>query len=371
MNLFNPNAPINKAQRAVKRFKQAAAMVLLMAINTYQASANDVPVYVTKVEQRQVSPTQKFPGRVISDNTITLAAQVSGRLTAVLPLGSEVKQGQVIAQIDDTLFKIDEQKAHQAIKNIQAQQKLTQNERKRVSALADEKYASDSLIDKLDTELRLIEGKLTQAKLDLAHKTALLARTQIKAPFDGVIAHRLKKAGEWIESSHGVVNLIDTKQTEISLLVPSDFAAKLHSNNPVSIITNTGSYQGELRTKVPQTDFKFYELRVTVVEQPLQPGMSVNVGFAKQGATEQHIAVPRDALQVRNGTLGVFRINKENLSEYVSVKALAIEDGWSAIEGELSQGDTIVIRGVERLSHGQNVKILNPQVALIDSQKTN
>ena len=334
------------------------AAAVLFSMNISQSEAFEVPVYVSKVEQREIKKILQFPGRIISDNAINLAAQVSGKLTHVLPLGATVQKGEIIAQIDNTLFEIEHQKAKQAIINIKAEQKLTQNEWKRVSELANNNYASDSLIDELATKLQLITGQLNQAQLDLAYKAFLLERTQIKAPFDGVITERLKKAGEWIETSNEVVSLIDTEQLEVSLTVPSDFAARLDKKKLATVISDNGIYQGKLRAKVPQKNFKFYELRVTLNDQTLTPGLAVNVGFVQQGLSSNHIAVPRDALQVRNGTLGVFRVNAENMSEYISVKPLAIENGWSAIEGELKPDDTIVIRGVERLSHGQSVKVI-------------
>ena len=72
----------------------------------------------------------------------------------------------------------------------------------------------------------------------------------------------------------------------------------------------------------------------------------------------------RDALVVRENGSYVMRIKADNTAERVEVKAGASDGELTAVTGELSAGDTVVVRGAERLTVGQKVRIAErPAVA--------
>ncbi len=333
------------------------------AMNVAQAAG--APVYIDKAQLKDVESLMHFPGRVISDKYVSLSAEIDGKLEWVAELGAEVKQGDVVARIQDIQLKISRAGAAQEVKNTQTELDLAINKRDRYKTLSDNHDVSEFQLTTMNSEIDLLRGQLRSAKIKVREIDDLLMRTEIKSPFNGVIARRFKQASEWANSSDPVVSVMDNEILEVSLVTPSGFAAQLELQQTVQVQTEYGAVRGVLRAKMPQPDFRFYELRVALLAQDLPAGISVQVGFPQRGTAEQKIVVPRDALQVRNNALGVFRITEENKAEYVSVKTVALGESWSAIEGDINDGDTIVIRGVERLSHGQEVNVLVPEVDLI------
>ncbi|PWW40323.1 RND family efflux transporter MFP subunit [Idiomarina loihiensis] len=338
-----------------------AAFIALTSLTT---SAADVPVYVATAETRDIAASRDFPGRVVSDSYISLSAEVSGKLTWIKELGSQVKKGEVVASVDDSLLQLARDKAAQAVVNYQSQLALARKRRDRHSVLSKENYVAQNLLDTLDEEIAQLSGLLRQANVELATKQQLLARCQIKAPFNGRITERLLKSGEWVEQSEAVLRIIDDSALEVSLRVPSTFAAGVQINEAVSVRSDVGVVAGILATKAVQLDFKYYELRVDFSDVALPAGMPVTVGFKVPGQGHPQLAVPSDALLVRNNKVGIFKIDQQQQAIYVPVYPLVVDHGWAAVEGQVSAGDTVVIRGVERLVHGQTVKILTPEMQL-------
>lgn len=88
------------------------------------------------------------------------------------------------------------------------------------------------------------------------------------------------------------------------------------------------------------------------------------LGRARLAAGEPRpsVLVPKDALVARGAARRVFRVNGEGTVESISVRTGASKGLWIAVEGALEEGDTVVIRGNERLQPGQAVDASELQV---------
>ena len=75
------------------------------------------------------------------------------------------------------------------------------------------------------------------------------------------------------------------------------------------------------------------------------------------------LAVPRDALILRQNGSFVFRINPDNTAEQVKVEIGDASGELVAVTGELVEGDRVAIRGAENLSDGADVRVLVSETA--------
>lgn len=336
-----------------------------MALVSIKAFGADVPVHVANAKSKEIAPTRDFLGRVVSDNHISLSAEIDGKLVWMLPLGANIKKGDVLARIDDSLFHIAKDKAAEAVVEYESRLALAHKRSDRFDELSKHNYVEENRINILENEIAELTSLFRQAQLELDNRQALLQRTEIKAPFDGHITERLAKTGEWVSKAGPVLRIVDDSSLEVSIRVPSAFAAAVKVKDPVTIRSEVGIVAGQLKIKAVQPDFKYYELRVDFTDGELPTGMPVTVGFAMPGYKTTQIVVPVDALQVRNGSVGLFKVDENKMAVYVPVAPVALDSGWAAVEGQISDGDTLVIRGVERLAHGQTVKVLEPEVNLV------
>jgi hypothetical protein len=117
-------------------------------------------------------------------------------------------------------------------------------------------------------------------------------------------------------------------------------------------------FKANVRAVVPvgEERSRQFELRLALGENPPMVGSALEVALPEREVA-QTLAVPRDALVVREGGSYVLPITAENTPERIDVKAGASDGELTAVTGELSAGDTVVVRGAERLSVGQKVRI--------------
>jgi len=86
------------------------------------------------------------------------------------------------------------------------------------------------------------------------------------------------------------------------------------------------------------------------------PGHAVRVSIPVS-RPRKVTAVPRDALVIRQKNLSVYRVNGDNIAEFVAVELGLARDELIEVRGDVAVGDRVVIRGNERLRPGQTVSI--------------
>jgi multidrug efflux pump subunit AcrA (membrane-fusion protein) len=68
------------------------------------------------------------------------------------------------------------------------------------------------------------------------------------------------------------------------------------------------------------------------------------------------VAVPRDALVLREDNTYVFKVNRKGVAERVAVETGAEDGAYVEVKGPVSPGERVIVRGAERLEAGQKVK---------------
>ena len=84
------------------------------------------------------------------------------------------------------------------------------------------------------------------------------------------------------------------------------------------------------------------------------PGQLVKVEIPLADSS-MTLAVPRDAVVIRSEGSYVYRVSEGDIAERISVVVGAGDASLVAVEGELAEGQRIVVRGADRLQHGQAV----------------
>ncbi len=154
--------------------------------------------------------------------------------------------------------------------------------------------------------------------------------------------------------------LVNTEDLEIQVRVPPETVSNLGMKSELEVrdAEHTNS-TATLRTYVPVGDSvsRLYELRLNFDNERWMSGHAVRV-LVPANTPRKCIAVPRDALVIRQNNISIYRINDEMKAEYVAVKVGMSRDDLVEVIGEVSPGDRIVVRGNERLRPGQQVSIV-------------
>lgn len=323
-----------------------AALVLAFALAPRaEAQAPQMPparVKTVKAEMRLLAPQVEVPGTVLSRNDARISAEVSGRIVWIAEIGDAVKKGDVIARIDDTFYRAE-------VKRLEADFTTRSNQLKRVEELAASQFSSKSSLDQATSDRDSAEALLTQAQHNLN-------RTQIRAPFTGIIVERPGQLGEVVAPGTQVARLVDTQNLEISARVPITSSPFLTGLKSVFVTDGTTGFTLPVRTVVPVGDerSRMMEIRVGMNGSPWVVGTAVKVEVPS-GAARDVVAVPRDALILRPGAIYVFTVDAEGNAKRFTVKVGAASGEFVEIIGDIAPGSAVVVRGGERLNEGQKV----------------
>jgi len=191
-----------------------------------------------------------------------------------------------------------------------------------------------------------------------------LERSQVRAPFSGIVVSRELSAGEYSIPGASLLRLVDTSAVEISVNAPLRVARYNREGGRVQVSAGDQLRTSTIRGMVPVGDFRsrMMELRLSVEPGEWMIGEAVTVELPDSEAAPA-LTVPRDALVLRDNDVFVYTVTADNTAVKVPVRTLAGSDTRVAVEGDLNAGDAVVVRGAERLREGQAVKVLGPGIA--------
>lgn len=323
-----------------------------------KAGPPPAPVVVANAVRRELAPYTWYAGTVISRNDARMAAEVAGRLVWVADVGTHLGAGEVVARLDDALLKrlLAEQKA--AVASHSARLKFLNKDVTRLSRLAKQNNAAQSQLDKAIADRGVSRAELAAARARVEYTREQLDRTEMRAPFDGVVAERFKQAGEWSDSGKEVVRLVDPGTLEIQTRVPVGTLAQVTRGSELQLRSARREATATVQSIVPVGDdrSRLYELRLAPKAGDWSAGQTVRVAIPTAAAREV-IAIPRDALVLRRDGTRVFRVKEDNTAEVVIVSTGIAAGDFIEVEGGIRAGDRVVVRGGERLRPGQPVAI--------------
>ena len=321
------------------------------------------PVQVAEVTETKLAPQAWVAGTVIGRYDAVLSAEVEGRIQVLAEVGDQVEQGKLMAQIDDAVFQIKLREAKAEIAPIAAKLNFYTRESGRLEALAQENNAAKNRLEEVISDRDEMQGELSikQARLDQAKDT--LIRTKIVAPFAGVVVERFKDEGEWAAVGEALLRLVNTATLEVQARIQQEGAALIKKGELLKITDGVQQVRAEVKTLVPVGDAvsRLYEVRLTLEQSQWEQSQWI-AGHAVRVAVpiaiaRQVIAVPRDALVVRENTTKVFRILDDSTAEAVLVRTGIADGDLIEVIGNLNVGDQVVVRGNERLRPKQPVTI--------------
>jgi RND family efflux transporter MFP subunit len=316
-------------------------------------------VSITKVKATRIAPQASYPGTVVSRNDSRLAADVEGRVEWVADVGTIVKEGDVVARLDANLARMQQEADRAQVAKLSAQVRYDRGHAQRMQELMDKKVVSKAGLDQATSARDANEAALKQAEAALKRSQYQLDHSEIRAPFSGRVVSRLINAGEYANPGKEVVRLVDLDAIEISTQVPIASMQYLREEMRVTAEMQGKPVAASVRVIVPvgHALSRTVEVRLT-----LEPG-SAFVGDAAKvliPAAEPRMvmAVPRDALVLREENTYLFKLNKENKAERIAVQVGAADGNMVEVTGLLKEGERVIIRGAERLESGQKVRLV-------------
>jgi RND family efflux transporter MFP subunit len=317
-------------------------------------------VSATAVKTTKIAPQATYPGSVVSQNDSKLAADMEGRVTWVAEVGAVVKAGDVVARLDNNLAAMQNEADKANVARLSAVLKYDRAHADRMQELRERKVMSQAAADQAASTRDSNEAALKQAQAALKRSQYQLEHAEIRAPFGGRVVARLINAGEYASAGKDVVRLVDLSAIEISTQVP--IAAMQYVREGMKI---TADVQGKpvetaVRVIVPVGDSqsRTVEVRLSLDADAAFVGDAAKVMIPSAEA-RMVLAVPRDALVLREENTYIFKLGKENKAERIAVEIGAKDGELVEVTGMLREGERVIVRGAERLESGQKVRLVS------------
>ncbi|WP_257388068.1 efflux RND transporter periplasmic adaptor subunit, partial [Tahibacter caeni] len=339
-----------------------ATLVAAPAALTSAAEAPAAPaatVAVAEATATKLAPTRWVPGSVVSRDDARIASVAAGRVVEIAEVGSVVKRGERLAKLDDVPLRLRLEQARATAGRAKAQRDLAQSQMSRLAKLAPGNAVAQTQLDEARAALESASQELARADAERRSIEHDLNETEIRAPFSGVVSERFVQRGEYLQIGAAVAHLVDTGRLEARVQAPLALAPQVKAGQEIQVRLHGAVQPVTVRAVVPVGDERSrqFELRVSLPEDFALVGTAVEVALP-ESAGETALTIPRDALVLREAHTYVMRVKADNTAERVEVRAGAARDTLVEVTGELSPGDRVVVRGAERLSPGQAVRVV-------------
>jgi RND family efflux transporter MFP subunit len=360
---------MNAPTRALSLAVAAALAVSIAGAFSTRATAQEAeatepqgpppaPVSVAQAKQTEFAPLLWAPGSVVSREDARVATEQDGRVTQVAEVGTRVRRGDVLAQLEDNLLRLQERQNQADIDRIEAQLDYARSQEERLGALVQKNSIAGSQHDEARSQRRVLEQDLQRARVALDQARHRLRNATVRAPFDGTVAERFIQTGEYLGIGMPVVRLVNTASLEVRAQAPVNLAARLKPGMDVALREGETELHQIVRAVVPVGDesSRQFELRIALDSAQWPIGSALQVGLPS-AAPRAVVAVPRDALVLRANETFVVKVGADDTAQRVPVRTGGAQGELVEVIGDVVAGDRLVVRGGERLSPGQRVRI--------------
>lgn len=358
-------------------------------------------VKVAHVEQLPVGASVNVTGTLAAQDEATLSIKVPGRLNAVtVDLGSVVRRGQTIAQVEQQDYKLRVQQAEAALQQARARLGLqpqgdddrfdpevtgtvrqaravleeARQNRQRVASLVESGVVARAEYEAADAAFKVAQGKYQDAVEEIRNRQALLSQrrtelslarqaladTVVVAPFDGLVQEKHASVGEYLGAAAPVVTIVRVNPLRFRGEVPERDAATVRAGQPVRVTVegDRGLYAGRIVRLSPTIN---QQNRVLVVEAEITNTGSLRPGgFARAeivtNSGDVAVTVPANAVVTFAGIEKVITVENGKAKEKPITTGRRAET-WTEILSGINVGESVVL-DPGNLQSGQPVNVV-------------
>lgn len=352
----------------------AAVTLISSCGNKQQAPQGSIPVEVTtyKVAKENVSITENYPGLVVPLQEVELRAEVGGTITAInFKDGQRVSKGQKLYEIDRTNYQAAYQAAKANVQVAKANLDKSQKDAERFKTLASKDAVAGQKLDYALTDLSNAESQVALAEANLSTAEANLRRSQVVAPFDGIIGISAVKVGAFVSPGATLLNTVSTvdpitvdiaiNQREITRFVELQKDQKQTVADSIfTLVVNDNPYSmfGKVeiidRAVNPTTGAITVRISFPNPKSELIAGMNGTV-YVKNKFSDPKIVIPFKAVSEQLGKFSVFVVGADNKVEQRLVELGPSIGAKVIVLSGLEDGEVIVQDGIMKLRQGSEI----------------
>jgi len=315
------------------------------------ASERDSRLPVTAIVLKPEVLTNKVlaTGTVLANEEVELRSEAIGKIERILfSEGSRVKKGALLVKINDDELQAQKVKA-------ESQRRLAQEKERRRKQLFEKQGISPE-----DYESALSELNELSAEIQLIN--ARIEKTEVRAPFDGIIGLRYVSEGSYVSPTIRIANLQNLESVKLDFAVPEKYVSSVRKGQSVyfRISGRSERFEGTILAVEPKIDPVTRNVLLRAMSSnttgKIMPGAFAEVELVLeqiQGA----VMVPTQALVPDLEGQKVY-VSRGGVAQEVRVQiGLRTEDKVQVTQG-LSPGDTLLTTGLLQVVGGAPLKLV-------------
>ena len=323
-----------------------------------------------------------FLGQVEPALASELAAAVAGHVLAVNAReGDRVTRGQVLLALDSAKARAELGATQARAQGLENELELARRQLERVRTLSyptvsePEKERYEGQVQNLEAQLAIQRAEIQRAQVELSRHT-------VRAPFAGVVGRRHVDPGAWVGVGQPVLSLVSLDDLEVHVDVSARLGGRLEVGQQARLLGPTTA-TAEIAGIVGALDASTRTMRVRLSPEDPPPwllaGLAVDVEFpvtlGNEGGGDAGVIISRDALiqgpldtrviKYVDGKAVPVRVEVlATAGKRALVRPMAAEGAAAGSPGDgqdatLGEGDSVVVRGNERLRPGQPLKVVD------------
>lgn len=354
----------------MKQFIQIGLLIITLTVSACAKKAEDAPPPARPVRSVIVAPSSgghvtSYTGEIRSRYETDLSFQVGGKvIKRAVDVGSTVRKGAVLAQIDETDQRVGIDGARAAVNAARAELARARSDEARYRDLLERGLTTRANYLAQQTAVKTSQSKLDQASADLRMSEQRLAYTTLRADSDGVVTAVMMEVGSVVSAGQRVVSIAQPSELEAVVDVPDSRIDEIRTAAGVQIALLSSPqalYPARIREISPSADpaTRTYRIRTAIPIPPanLRLGMNVSV-VVSQAAGRAAILLPATALFQKDRSPAVWVVKQDQTLELRPVVVDRYESERILISQGLKAGERVVTAGVHRLAAGERVRLL-------------
>ncbi len=342
-------------------------------------------VTVAKPEQRLIVDYVEFPGQADAVGEVEVRARVAGYIVKInFEDGQQVKQGDVLFEIDPRPYQLALNRATGVLAHSRAMLEKAEADLKRAERLRPSGAASEDEYENAVAELKVRQAAIQTAEASLDEAELDLEFTRVISPIDGRVSRRRVTEGNLVQNGSSESTVLTTVVTvdpvyvyfhieEPTLLRYERLGWRVGDDTVLSRIKELNipveigladeegfPHTGQLEFVDNQIDpdtgtirarGRFHNARY------LTPGMFVRARLPI-GPPHQGLLVSEEAIGTDQGQKFLLTVDKDQVVQYREVKLGSLHEGLREVVSGLSGDEWVIVAGLQRVRPGQKA---NPQ----------
>ena len=315
------------------------------------ASRDRAPLRVSAIVVQTVPFAESVmsTGTLIAEEGVELQAETNGKVVSIgFTEGAKVKKGDLLVRLNDADLIATASRA-------KFRKELAMLREKRIAQLLKQGVARQ---EEYDTALN--ELNIQDAEIELTE--AQIAKTEIRAPFDGVVGLRYVSEGSFVNAATRIATLQRLDRLKVDFAIPEKYAGRVRVGAPIvfTIAGGERNFTGQIYAFDPRIDTATRTLVIRAVcpnpDGRLLPGAFASVQVIL-GQLKDAVLIPAVAVVPGLNEKNVFVI-KDGKAERRAVETGTRLESTVHILSGLAAGETVITSGLQQLRAGQSVTII-------------